>query len=311
MKKIIAILLLFIIVLLRIPSHAQDLHGKIVFSTPGTPDDSIWSTNADGSNKQFITSGNWPRVSADKHYMAFLKGGNPTKSRNSLYLRDLQTQHDTLLGYNNDFIVNFDFNSIATELTYDYSCNLSRINLSTLTVTSPFVSAGDCWNDVPRLRPSDSLIAFQNLHNGILTANYDGTNGALIPNTLPGDLDPSWSPDGTWICFTRDYPGAQYVSHNYFKIQPDGSNLTQITDLTDNDTLGMIGTWSNDENYIVAAARINGVSGIYKIASNGNGEIDLMTQLPEQYSLINIAVGNADSISGIADGTGLLSLPSS
>jgi hypothetical protein len=25
---------------------------------------------------------------------------------------------------------------------------------------------------------SDSLIAFQNLHNGILTANYDGTNGA-------------------------------------------------------------------------------------------------------------------------------------
>jgi hypothetical protein len=133
----------------------------------------------------------------------------------------------------------------------------------------------------------------------------------LIPNTLPGDLDPSWSPDGAWICFTRDYPGAQYVSHNYFKIHPDGSNLTQITNLTDNDTLGMIGTWSNDENYIVAAARINGVLGIYKIATNSSGEIDLLTQLPGQYSPVNIVVGNADSISGIADGTGLPSLSSS
>jgi hypothetical protein len=122
--------------------RAQDLQGKIVFSTPGTPDDSIWSTNADGSNKQFITSGNWPRVSADKHYMAFLQGGNPAKARNKLYLRDLETQHDTLLGNNGDYIVNFDFNPVATELTYDFECNLYRINLSTLTVTFPFVSPG-------------------------------------------------------------------------------------------------------------------------------------------------------------------------
>jgi hypothetical protein len=41
-------------------------------------------------------------------------------------------------------------------------------------------------------------------------------------------------------------PLHEYVSHNYFKIQPDGSN-NRITNLTDNDTLGMIGTWSNDE----------------------------------------------------------------
>ena len=308
MKKPSAILLLFIIVLLRIPSHAQDLHSKIVFSTPGIPDDSIWCTNADGSNKQFITSGNWPRVSADKHYMAFLRGGQTVKSRNSIYLRDLTTMHDTLLVASFDYNVNFDFNPSSTQLTFDAYCYIYQINITGGNFASLPLNTGDCWNDVPRLRQSDSLIAFQNLHWGILTASYDGTNAALIPNTLPGDLDPSWSPSGTWICFTRDYPGVDYVSHNYFKIHPDGTNLTQITNLTDNDTLGMIGTWSNDENYIVAAARINGVTGIYKIAANSSGEIDLLTQLPVQYSPVSIAVGNADSISGIADGTGSLSL---
>src|SRR4249920_879216 len=253
MKKNIIAIAFIILFLPQKLLYAQNLNGKIVFSTYSMPDDSIWSMNGDGTDKKFITLGNWPRVSPDKRYMAFLRGGNVSKARNSMYLRDLVAKHDTLIYSNNDYIVNFDFNDSATELTFDYSCSIYRMNLSTGSTTGPIISGGDCWNDLPRLSDDDSLLSFQNLHYGIFLANYDGSNAAVIPNTQAGDLGPIWSPDKKWIFFTRDHLSSEYNPQNYFTIQPDGSNLTQLTSFLDGDTLGFCGAGTRDGKYLVFA----------------------------------------------------------
>jgi Tol biopolymer transport system component len=93
----------------------------------------------------------------------------------------------------------------------------------------------------PAWSPDGSRIAFtMNSRRGaaIYVMNADGSG--LVPLTAgePNfDAEPAWSPDGTLIAFSREIsgPGAQYVSGDIYIMRADGSDVTQLTDTSDED----------------------------------------------------------------------------
>jgi Tol biopolymer transport system component len=71
-------------------------------------------------------------------------------------------------------------------------------------------------------------IAFDSERDGnveIFTMNPDGSNQTNISNTLSGEGQPSWSPDGTKIAFVSLRNG----NNEIYTMNSDGSNQTRLT----------------------------------------------------------------------------------
>jgi len=81
---------------------------------------------------------------------------------------------------------------------------------------------GQSWS------PDGRWIAYQRPYGVITLVRPDGTDRHDVPLTLPqgtGALNPSWSPDGTWLVFSLK----EGASANIYRVRPDGTSLTQIT----------------------------------------------------------------------------------
>lgn len=95
---------------------------------------------------------------------------------------------------------------------------------------------GECIaNGNPAYSPNGKKITFQKVLGadgiptsiGIWVMNADGTNPRPLtqPTKTSADFEPSWSPDGKQIAFTRGTGSAQAL----FLIHPDGSGLHRLT----------------------------------------------------------------------------------
>lgn len=86
-------------------------------------------------------------------------------------------------------------------------------------VDGPCGGSGGTWS------PDGSKIAFHTCTD-ISIIDADGTNPTAVPNTSSFGLG-EWSPDGQWLV------GARWVDGDYdiWKIRPNGSDLTQLTDI--------------------------------------------------------------------------------
>ncbi|MEP6703194.1 MAG: VCBS repeat-containing protein, partial [Acidobacteriota bacterium] len=130
-------------------------------------------------------------------------------------------------------------------------------------------------------RGGDDLVVLQNYDNvsdsGLYTLDYDTLlNRQKIPNTALGDLDPSWSYDGQLIAYANTEIGSRGRIGpflNLFTIKQDGSNKTQLTFLSPPPGEGFSYSlvWTLDNLTILNAAKLNGVSAIYKISATGGG----------------------------------------
>ena len=84
-------------------------------------------------------------------------------------------------------------------------------------------------NETPSWSPDGERIVFQAWDNGnhdIYVMDADGSNVLRLTHHFAWDAYPAWSPDGRVIAFTslRNLAGEEI-----FLINPDGTNLTQIT----------------------------------------------------------------------------------
>ena len=261
---------------LPIPGGA--VGGNIVYSRQGNPNDTIWIAAGDGSFDTMVVQGAWPRLSHNGRYLAFHRGSDANKTRQNLLVRDLQSDSETVIYYNNDYLVNFCWTPNDSTLFFDFSCSMYYWHLHAPSSGGYFSS--DCYDDGPSARGDSGAIAFHNYYNGIMLVDAGAANRRVVPNTAPHDYWPTWSPDGQWLSFGRpaissDYPNVV----NYYKIRPDGTGLTQLTFLSGADTNKFMptGEWTSDGKFIVAPGYLDGVHGIFAIPTDGSGIVRELT----------------------------------
>jgi len=276
--------------------QSQNLSGKIVFSLPGTNSstDSICSLNPDGSGFAYITNGSRPRVSPNGTYLAFLYGTDADRSLNHLYFKDVSGAPYMYYDNSSKFpLFNYDFSPSEDKLIFDWQGGFynqlgNDPNGQTIYNTS---GAGDNFDEYPRICMTDSTVVSHNINYGLYTMPYPGPTNGLVPNTVPGDLSPYWSPDGQWIYYAKQYTGAPYKLHNIYRIHRDGTNMQQITNLPNTDTLGMSLVVTKNGQWIVMPARINGVTGLYKFKANPTG-FDTTGYLIKAFNYLPTPAGN-------------------
>ena len=269
--------------------------GEIVYSrvatVPGGNCDSaaIWAVGQDGTNDRFITNGLHPRISPDGYLILFKRFASNTScgpffnGSPEWWIRDLRTKLETHIS--NNFLISYghyfspETNRADNQIIFDDAQGICRMNLDGTNRVCNFFT--------PRryghlsVRGGDNLVVMDYVDssfpaaNGLYTLTYDVTNLQQIPNTGIGDRSPEWSNDGQTILYAnypvnRSYP---YYFANLFKIKPDGTGKTPLTNLNlpIEEGFAFSPIWSPNNSTVIAAARINGIAGIYRFAADGSG----------------------------------------
>lgn len=124
-------------------------------------------------------------------------------------------------------------------------------------------------------------------------------------------LSPDWSPNGDWIAFSSDRDG----DYEVFKVKPDGSSLTKITDNADDDGFdGSLLTgipltpdarglsWSPDGSQIAFISDRNANLDIFVVNEDGTGLKQVTTHTADDYDPFWLP--NGDEIAFVSDRDG-------
>jgi hypothetical protein len=228
-------------------------------------DTTIWLKDEAGHAK--LMDGIRPGLSPDGRYIVY----QDEALFGDLYVHDLQTGQDTPVFGASDYLLVASWTGDGSRIVFDHGCHIYGMdhdgsNLETLIDTWP--GSSYCYNDSPDSNPLDGRLAWENQWYGLGVAEADGSNPYWIPNTQPADYSPRWSPDGQWLAFWRD--------NDVFKIRPDGTGLSQLSFVPAGSWLEDSGQWTPDGRYLVAAAQVKGVEGLYAVSTDGSGGVFLL-----------------------------------
>lgn len=143
---------------------------------------------------------------------------------------------------------------------------------------------GTSWNG------PTSRIAFasdRQDHEEIWTIAADGSQPKQVTNHQgsSGYLEPSFSPDGSWIVFEEDISGTETTQvSSLWKVRSDGSNLTKLVDAGSSKTDNRQPNWSPKGDSIVFQQR-----------QQGSDNWQLFTISPDGNNLRQITQGTAES----------------
>jgi hypothetical protein len=274
------------------PYQTSVINPTSSFVLYGRDDGTSWLKDAHGD--RMILDGHQPRLSPDGRYIVVRRWDT---LEGDLYLYDLETKQDTLIfENNNNYVVGFSWSMDGSRMYFDNACVIYAVdsdgsNLEVIIEGWPpdaDPTWNNCYNDVPDVNPVDGRLAWHNEWYGIGLSMGDGQNHHWLYNSAPGDFSPRWSLDGEWIAFIR-----WGSTNNLYKIRPDGSNLTQLTFLSDPDSISFwTGAWEVGGTWLIAPAIVNGVERLYAVATDGSG---MMAPLNTAPSSSPVYVGNAGS----------------
>ncbi len=141
-----------------------------------------------------------------------------------------------------------------------------------LTQVTDFRSNNADWS------PDGNRLVFQSDHDNepentpdIYIIDITGENLVEIQDVPPIiDYSPRWSPDGSLILFISALPGSLQV----FTMQPDGTQLKQITGGAENVT---VGNWSPDGSRIVYVSGKGNTTELYIVDADGQSNLVQLT----------------------------------
>jgi hypothetical protein len=244
--------------------------GTIWYSrTGGSGDGTIWRAQADGSGDNKVTTGDDARLSPSGATLLFHKGGGTSNfARANIWSRALATGLESEIYPNNDYVVSFSWTPDGKHIVFDYECGIYRMDPGGKNILD-LLQQANCYDDAPQVSPTGTEFAFHDEFFGIGLARIDGSGRAFIPNTVPGDLWPTWSPDGKWISFIRTGNSSQTAA-NMYKIRPDGTGLTPLTTLTGKGvSFEGLSPWTADMKHLVVAGSVRGVQSIWVVPTAG------------------------------------------
>ncbi len=169
----------------------------------------------------------------------------------------------------------------------------------------------------PSWDPSGDQVAFASdldhvgSFYGVYTFNFgSGLISTVSVQSGSQALSPSWSPDGDWIAFASNRDG----DYELFKIRPDGSGLTKLTDNADDD--GFDGTlltgttpdargisWSPDGTQIAFVSDRSGNLDLFVINADGTGIRQVMAHSAADYDPFWLPGGNEIAFVSDRNGT--------
>jgi TolB protein len=131
---------------------------------------------------------------------------------------------------------------------------------------------GNC--DSPAWSTRGNLIAFHcaMANEKVSVMRPDGTHvRTLLRHSSTIDGNPSWSPDGRRIAFSRGSRGPSWRGLGIWTIRPDGHGLQHVT------AAGGDPAYSPDGKWLAFVWLRNGNQELYKVRANGTGLVQLTT----------------------------------
>lgn len=170
----------------------------------------------------------------------------------------------------------------------------------------------------PSWAPSGDKLAFASDldHVGSFYGVYTFDFGSGLISTVSVQsgsqaLSPSWSPGGDWIAFASDRDG----DYEVFKIKPDGSGQTKLTDNADDDGFdGSLLTgvpltpdargisWSPDGSQLAFISDRNANLDIFVVNADGTGLKQVTTHTADDYDPFWLAAGDEIAFVSERDG---------
>lgn len=222
--------------------------GKyIAFTSMIDSTEQIYKIKSDGSDLQQLTSATSPSYdpvwSPDGKYIAFMseqydvldKSGYPIQNA-YIMKSDGSEQYPLTNGFVNSvsWYPRTNFLSVSVpESRYTLKTYILNVNGVIQNQFHEFVTSG-----APHWSPSGQFVLFENIHaletshcSDISVMKPDSLNtcfviDAMIPPVRT--ITPSWSPDDKYVIFSSNLDG----NYNLYVVRPDGSNLTQLTNMT-------------------------------------------------------------------------------
>jgi dipeptidyl aminopeptidase/acylaminoacyl peptidase len=222
-------------------SWAPDGTQMVVAADRGS---NLYIISADGNTLRPLTYNTGfaitqvPAWSPDGSRIAYI--GNAAANYD-LFLIDPVTAAVTRLTTNNGIYRDIAWSPDGTRLAYAsgrdfFNTYIYVLELSTGKTTQ--VTSGSGSHSAPAWSPDGRTIAYQNdrefFASEIFTVEVSGTNPKRLTSNFASDMTPSWSPDGSKIAFTtsRDSIGSGTTRYAVYTMNPDGSGLTRVTDLS-------------------------------------------------------------------------------
>ena len=258
--------------------------GTIVFSSDRDGNYEIYSMKADGKDVKRLTNNaghdSFPKFSPDGTLISF--NSNFESETTDIYL--MRTDGSNVVRLTTAKGHDFSRNGWSPDGTkFAYNSNVEGnddVFVMDIDVFRPeiLVSMPDADLKTPADSPDGQRIVFSAVypdHHSELRV-FDRATGkaAVIVTTSSPENYPQWSPDGNWIAFHQEVNGKWDI----FKVRPDGSDLTNLTNDPSSDSVPV---WSADSATIYFRSNRNGDTEnaeLFKMNADGTGQTPLPIQ---------------------------------